>query len=303
MVVCTPQAPSGGVALQEALGILAHTDIAAHGATDAAGWFAFAQASRLAFADRDRYIADPAFVRVPVAGLLAPDYLAKRAALVGEVAGPVTYGLPAGAPCGGAPKSAAAPCPAPDATAEPGGTSHIVIVDTHGNVVSMTTTVESVFGSGRMVGGFFLNNQLTDFSFSPLQADATPAANALEPGKRPRSSMAPAIVLRPDGRFVAALGSPGGSAILAYNLKGLVGLLAWHLPPQVVTGLPNLVARGDSVSADPFPPALTADLATRGLVLDVSRGEASGLQIVVARPSGGYEGGADPRREGLARGF
>jgi len=294
--VCTPQAPSGGVALQEALGLLAHTDIAQRGPNDPAAWFAFAQASRLAYADRDRYIADPAFVRVPVAGLLAPDYLAARAALIGQYAGPVSYGTPAEAACSGP------TCPGADATLEPGGTSHVVIVDAHGNVVSMTTTVESIFGSGRMVGGFFLNNQLTDFSFSPRQPDGTPAANALAPGKRPRSSMAPVIVLGRDGRFVAALGSPGGAAILAYNLKGLVGLLAWHLPPQVVAGLPNLVAHGQSFTADPFPPELSAGLAARGLPLDSSKGEASGLQIVLRRPNG-YEGGADPRREGVARGF
>ena len=198
-VVCTPQAPSGGVALQEALGLLAHTDIASRGPSDTTGWFAFAQASRLAYADRDRYVGDPAFVLVPVAGLLAPDYLAARAQLIGAVAGPVTFGKPAGAPCVGTalPSSSSSPCPAPDATLEPGGTSHFVIVDTLGNVVSMTTTVESIFGSGRMVGGFFLNNQLTDFSFSPRQSDDTPAANAVAPGKRPRSSMAPVIVLHP----------------------------------------------------------------------------------------------------------
>ena len=298
--VCTPQAPSGGVALQEALGLLAHTDIAQRGPNDPAAWFAFAQASRLAYADRDRYIADPAFVRVPVAGLLAPDYLAARAALIGEYAGPVSYGTPAGAPCSSSGPGPA--CPGADATIEPGGTSHVVIVDAHGNVVSMTTTVESIFGSGRMVDGFFLNNQLTDFSFAPTQADDTPAANALAPGKRPRSSMAPVIVLGRDGRFIAALGSPGGAAILAYNLKGLVGLLAWHLPPQVVAGLPNLVAHGQTFTADPFPAELSAGLAARGLQLDTAKGEASGLQIVLRRANG-YEGGADPRREWVARGF
>jgi gamma-glutamyltranspeptidase/glutathione hydrolase len=294
--VCTPQAPSGGVALQEALGLLAHTDIAARGPNDPAAWFTFGEASRLAYADRDRYIGDPAFVSVPVAGLLAPDYLAARAALIGDKAAPVSFGTPAGGPCPGR------ACPAPDATREPGGTSHIVIVDARGNAVSMTTTVESVFGNGRMVGGFFLNNQLTDFSFSPFQPDGTAAANALAPGKRPRSSMAPVIVLGADGRFVAALGSPGGASILAYNLKGVVGLLGWKLSPQVVTGMPNLVAHGGSFSADPFPAPIMADLAARGMPLETSRGEASGLQIVAAR-DGGYEGGADPRREGMARGF
>lgn len=298
--VCTPQAPSGGVALQEALGLLAHTDISARGPNDPQAWFAFAQASRLAYADRDRYIADPAFVRVPVAGLLAPDYLAARAALIGERVGPVSFGAPAGAPCIGPADNT--PCPGADATAEPGGTSHVVIADARGNVVSMTTTVESVFGSGRMVEGFFLNNQLTDFSFSPLQGDGTAAANALAPGKRPRSSMAPVIVLDRTGRFVAALGSPGGASILAYNLKGLVGLLAWHLPPQVVAGLPNLVAHGQNFSADPFPDKISASLAARGMPLETGRGEASGLQIVLRGPHG-YEGGADPRREGMARGF
>lgn len=290
-VVCTPPAPSGGPGLQIALGILARTDIDKRDAGDEKAWFQFAQASRLAYADRDRYIGDPDFVEVPIAGLLAPDYLEKRAALIGEKAGPVTFGMPEGAPR-----------PGPDATVEPGGTSHFVIVDAQGNVVSMTTTVESIFGSGRMAGGFFLNNQLTDFSFSPTDADGAPAANAPAPGKRPRSSMAPAIVLTPDGRFVAAAGSPGGSSIQAYNLKALVALLDWKMRPQEAVALPNLVARGDRFSADPFPEPIMAALAARGMPLSTARGEASGLQAVIATPAG-YEGGADPRREGRARGF
>ena len=290
-LVCTPPAPSGGPGLQIALGILAQTDIDERDAGDEKAWFQFAQASRLAYADRDRYIGDPAFVEVPIAGLLAPEYLKERAALIGDKAGPVTFGVPAGAPR-----------PGPDATVEPGGTSHFVIVDAQGNVVSMTTTVESIFGSGRMAGGFFLNNQLTDFSFSPDDADGSPAANAPAPGKRPRSSMAPAIVLTRDGRFVAAAGSPGGSSIQAYNLKALVALLDWKMRPQDAVALPNLVARGDKFSADPFPEPVMAALAARGMPLSTARGEASGLQAVIATPRG-YEGGADPRREGRARGF
>jgi len=291
-IICTPQAPSGGLPLQEALGLLAHTDIAARGASDARGWEEFAEASRLAYADRDRYEGDPAFVTVPVAGLLAPDYLSQRARLIGETAAPqVTWGQPKDAPSPGA-----------DATPEPGGTSHIVIVDAAGNVVSMTTTVESIFGSGRMVGGFFLNNQLTDFSFAPEAGDGTPAANAVAGGKRPRSSMAPVIILNGKNRFEAALGSPGGSSIIAYNLKGVVGVVDWHLAPQQVTSLPNLVAHGQSFTADPFPADITAGLAARGLPLDTARGENSGLQVIV-RAARGYDGGADPRREGLARGF
>ena len=252
-------------------------------------------------------------MRFPLAGLLAPDYLAGRAALIGARAAPVvTYGLPAGAPGAGV-----------DATPEPGGTSHMVVVDRQGNVVSMTTTVESVFGSGRMVDGFFLNNQLTDFSFAPLAGDGTPAANALAPGKRPRSTMAPVVILERDdkkwepvfvgnrtttrtprdGRFAGALGSPGGSSIMAYNLKGVVGLVDWGLAPQQVAALPNLVAHGARFTADPFPAAIAAGLAARGMPLDTAAGENSGLQVVVRRADGTLEGGADPRREGAARGF
>src|SRR5205085_3360094 len=131
-----------------------------------------------------------------------------------------------------------------------------------GDVVSMTTTVESVFGSGRMVGGFFLNNQLTDFSFSPRDPDGAPAANAVAPGKRPRSAMSPAIVLDRQGRFVAALGSPGGPAIVAYDLKALVGLLDWKLPIQRAIDLPNLIARKDvwNAEVDKFAPGLAEGL-------------------------------------------
>lgn len=290
-IVCTPQAPSGGPGLQIALGILGQTDIGKRNADDEKAWFEFAQASRLAYADRDRYVGDPAFVKVPLEGLLSPKYLKERAALIGERVGPVTFGTPEGAPAHG-----------PDATAEPGGTSHFVIVDAQGDVLSMTTTVESIFGSGRMVDGFFLNNQLTDFSLSPTDTDGTPAANAPGPGKRPRSSMAPAIVLTRSGRFLAAAGSPGGSAIQAYNLKALVALLDWKMSPQAAVSLPNLVAKGDKFSADPFPAPIMQALAARGMPLSTAGGEESGLQAIIAT-KGGYEGGADPRREGRARGF
>jgi gamma-glutamyltranspeptidase/glutathione hydrolase len=168
----------------------------------------------------------------------------------------------------------------------------------------MTTTVESVFGSGRMAGGFFLNNQLTDFSFQPRDADGRPAANAVAPGKRPRSSMSPVIVLDRQGRFVAALGSPGGSSILAYNAKALIGAFDWKLPLAHAFDLPNLVARGTSYSAetDKFAPCLVAGLRARGVELGPNRSENSGLHGVRRRPEGWLEGAADPRREGVARG-
>ena len=230
---------------------------------------------------------------MPVDGLLADDYLDARARLIGATAPPhVTWGQPAGAPS-----------PGTDATGEPGGTSHVVIVDTRGNAVSMTTTVENIFGSGRVVDGFFLNNQLTDFSFSPYASDGTWAANALAPRKRPRSSMAPVIVLKPGGGFLAAMGSPGGANILGYNLKAVLALVGWHLRPQQVAALPNLIAHGDSVVGDALPPAVTQGLAARGVIVAPIGGEASGLQVLMKRPDGSYEGGADPRREGLARGF
>ncbi|HEY2660378.1 MAG TPA: gamma-glutamyltransferase family protein [Caulobacteraceae bacterium] len=293
-VVCTPADPSGGAALLEGLGILEHTDIATRGPSDPQAWFEFAQASRLMYADRDYFIGDPAFVSVPTPGLLASSYEAARARLIGQEAGP--------APAHGAPAGALAR--AADATPEPGGTSHMVIVDAQGDVLSMTTTVESIFGSGRMVDGFFLNNQLTDFSFNPKTPDGLAAANAPGPHKRPRSSMAPAIVFDAKGRFVVALGSPGGPAILAYNLKALVGFLDWKLPLPEALALPNLIAHGDGYIAevDKFPPGVAQALAARGMKLQHGFGEDSGLHGVARRPDG-LEGGADPRREGVAQGF
>jgi gamma-glutamyltranspeptidase/glutathione hydrolase len=294
-VVCVPDAPSGGPALLEGLGLLQRTDIADHGPQEARGWYLFSQASRLMYADRDRYMGDPAFVTVPTEGLLDPAYLDARAALIGPVAGPT--------PDAGKPKGA--PAFAVDSTREPAGTSHFVIVDKAGDVVSMTTTVESVFGSGRMVAGFFLNNQLTDFSFSPREKDGATSANAVAPGKRPRSSMAPAVVLDKDGRFYAAVGSPGGPAILDYNLKALVAVLDWKLSIQDAVALPNLVAKGDIYAAETakLPPAVLAGLVPLGVELKSGLvAEGSGLHGVTVTPNG-LQGGADPRRDGAAVGF
>jgi len=289
-VVCVPPPPSSGVALLQLLAILEHTEIASLGPSDAQAWFLIAEAGRLMYADRDQYVADPAFVRVPVAGLLDPAYVAARAALIGTTAGP--------APAAGIPPGLTARL-GRDATHEAAGTSHFVVVDRDGNVVSMTTTVESIFGSGRAVDGFFLNNQLTDFSFRAVE-DGRPVANAAAPGKRPRSSMSPVLVLDNQGHFLAALGSPGGSAILAYDAKTLVGLLDWGLTMQQAIELPNLYARGNDFFGEvaKFPPDVLAALAERGVVVKSGRGEESGLHGVVVRTGGALEGGADPRREG-----
>ena len=290
-VVCVPPPPSSGVSLLQLLAILERTDIAERGPADPQAWFLFAEASRIMYADRDRYVADPLFVAVPIHGLLDPAYVAQRAALIGERAGP--------APAAGEPPGTTAARFGADATVEASGTSHFVVVDSRGNVASVTTSVESLFGSGRAVSGFFLNNQLTDFSFRPIE-DGRPAANAVAPGKRPRSSMSPVIVLDRDGRVFAALGSPGGSAILAYNAKALVGLLAWNLPLQQAIDLPNLIARGKDFYGEiaKFPPEVLQGLATRGVELKGGRGEESGLHGVVLRGAGQVEGAADPRREG-----
>ena len=290
-VVCVPPPPSSGIALLQVLGVLEHTDIATRGPGDPQAWFLLAEALRLMYADRDRYVADPEFVKVPVDALLDPQYVASRAALIGERAMP-------GAPAAGEPLASARR--GADATHEAAGTSHFVVVDKAGNVASMTTSVESLFGSGRAVGGFFLNNQLTDFSFVAVE-EGRPVANAVAPGKRPRSSMSPVMVLGQDGRLVAAMGSPGGSAILAYNAKTLVGVLDWGLTMQQAIELPNIYARGTDFYGEVtrFSPELRAALAARGIDLKTGRGEESGLHGVILRGTGRFETGADPRREGV----
>ncbi|NVD26379.1 gamma-glutamyltransferase family protein [Parasphingorhabdus flavimaris] len=290
-LVCVPPPPSSGVALLQLLAMLEKTDIATRGPEDAQAWFLFAEASRLMYADRDQYIGDPAFASIPVQGLLEPAYVASRAALIGESAAssPPEAGTPRGAVLAAA-----------DKTLEPAGTSHFIVRDAQGNVVSITTTVESIFGSGRMVDGFFLNNQLTDFSFSPVDDNGRPAANAVAPGKRPRSSMTPTILLDSDGKFAGAIGSAGGNSILAYVAKSLVGAIDWDLSMQEALALPNLVARGSRFGGelDKFAPGVADGLAARGVDLKPGQGEDSGVHAVIIR-DGRVDGGYDPRREGV----
>jgi gamma-glutamyltranspeptidase/glutathione hydrolase len=289
-LVCAPPPPASGIGLLELLGILQHTEIGSRGPNDPQFWFLFAEASRLMYADRDRYVGDPAFVSVPVAGLLDPAYVAARAMLIGSAAGPPPApGVPAGAAVA-----------ANDRTLEPTGTSHFIVRDAAGNIVSMTTTVESIFGTGRMVDGFFLNNQLTDFSFSPVDDQGRPAANAVAPGKRPRSSMVPTILLSPDGRFAGAIGSAGGNAILAYVAKSLVAAIDWRMSLPDALAAPNLVARGPNFNGEvtKFSPQNLAGLRARGIDLKPGQGEDSGLTGVLIR-DGRIDGGADPRREGV----
>lgn len=287
-IVCVPPPPSSGVAVLQILGILEHTDIAERGPEDPQAWFLFAEASRLAYADRDLYVGDPAFVDVPVAQMLDASYLLQRRRMIGETAMP--------APSAGDLLSSP---PASDSTQEPPGTSHFVIADAEGNVVSMTTTIESYFGSGRAVGGFFLNNQMTDFAFVPVDDQGRPAANAVAGGKRPRSSMSPTIILDADGEVVAALGSPGGNSIIAYVTKAIVGMIDWDLPPEDAIALPNIVARGGAFRGeeDRLSPAVASGLVERGIVVRGGSGEESGLHAIMATDEG-FVGGADPRRDG-----
>jgi len=289
-LLCTPPPPSSGVGLIELMMILDRTDIAARGPLDPQSWFLFAEASRLMYADRDKYVGDPAFVRVPVAGLIDPAYVDARAKLIGTSAGPP--------PTAGVPREAV---PAgTDRTLEPTGTSHFIVRDAAGNVVSMTTTVESIFGTGRMVDGFFLNNQLTDFSFSPTDGEGRPVANAVAPGKRPRSSMVPTILLTKDGKFAGAIGSAGGNAILAYVAKSLVASVNWNMSMPDALAAPNLVARGPNFQGEvtKFSPAILEGLRQRGIDLKPGQGEDSGLTGIIIR-DGKIDGAADPRREGV----
>jgi len=310
-LVCGAQPPaSGGVAVQATLGMLENFDMAQLGPS-AQGWHVFAEASFLAYADRDKYVADPAFIAVPVAEMLDPDYLRNRASLIklDQVNGDVKAGDPVAFARG------------EDATPDSPGTSHFTVVDKDGLVVSMTTTVESAFGSQRMVRGFMLNNQLTDFSSFDVDKDGVAIANAVSAGKRPRSSMSPHIVFDEDGEFLFSTGSPGGNSIIAYTAKTIVGILDWGLSPQEAIELPNVIARNGSVRLEAknlkdaetdeldrgagavefgMEEEIVSAIETMGHKVRRSKGEISGLHIIYRQEDGTLIGGADPRREGVA---
>ncbi|MEE9272173.1 MAG: gamma-glutamyltransferase [Robiginitomaculum sp.] len=286
-----PPPSSGGIAVQSIMGQLSNFDMRALGST-LEGWHVFAEVSELAYADRDLYVADPDFIDVPTRAMLAPTYLKSRAALVKMDS--AMKDVKAGDPVNFRPGK--------DATPDVPGTSHMSIVDKWGNVVSMTTTVESLFGSERMAGGFMLNNQLTDFSFAPRDASGNPVANRVQAGKRPRSSMAPHIIFDKDGNFSFATGSPGGSSIIAYTAKTIIGIIDWGLSPQEAINLPNFIARNGVVRLEEagFSNEHIKALEKLGHKITRSKGEISGLHIIRKNPDGSYTGGADPRREGKA---
>jgi len=258
------------------------------------------EAERLAFADRDRYLADPDFVSAPVSGMLNRTYLDQRRALIdpNRTLGEVTAGTPPNTRQGAYGR---------DATLENVGTSHISIVDDDGNAVSMTTSIEQAFGSRLMVRGLLLNNELTDFSFEPVDDEGHAIANRVEPGKRPRSAMDPTMIFAegpvPDGRELRfLLGSPGGPGIILFNLKAITAMLDWHLDPQAATALANFGSTGGAFLIEPGEAWKELAQGMSRLGHEVERFEfTSGLAVIAIMPDG-LEGGADPRREGVALG-
>jgi gamma-glutamyltranspeptidase/glutathione hydrolase len=303
-----PPPSSGQIAIGQILGLLDHTTAQgpewSNGLPTADLVHRYTQASRLAFADRAQYVADPDFVSPPAGdwrSLLAPDYLRQRSMLIGAQS---MRSAPPGQP--GSAKSSYAPMPAQTEY----GTSHISVVDAKGRAVAMTTTIEAAFGARRMVttdpqraGGFLLNNQLTDFSFTPSDAHGRPIANRVEPGKRPRSSMSPTLVFdRTTGELLMSGGSPGGALIIHYTAKLLLGTLHAGLNAQQAVSLPNFGSLGGPslLEASRFDPGMAQTLRQRGhevREMDMT----SGLQAIERTPTGWF-GGADPRREGVVLG-
>ena len=314
-----PPPSSGAIAVGQILGILNHTPASTLGLvtgtgdngttpapTPSADWLhLYTEASRLAFADRAQYLADPDFVQAPGGNwmsLLDPVYLAERAKLIAAQPGGQSMkvakpGLPGGM------KSVYAPM----ADQPEYGTSHISIVDAYGNAIAMTTTIEDAFGARQMVKGFLLNNELTDFSFAPTDAGGAPVANRVQPGKRPRSSMAPTLVFdKATGRLVMSGGSPGGALIIHYTAKTLYGVLNWGQMPQQAINLPNFGSlNGPTLLEEKrFAPATVEALKARGHEVR-EMNMTSGLQAITRGQAHGkplWLGGADPRREGVVMG-
>lgn len=292
--VCGMGPPSsGGLTVAQILRSVERFDLKSLGAQSPEAWQIIADASRLGFADRERFMADSDFVPVPARGLLAEDYIGERSALIvqGQKLAEVKPGNP---------KFSHARLWSDGRSPELPSTSHIVIVDRDRNVVSMTTTIEAGFGSRVFVRGFLLNNQLTDFSFA-THKDGGPVANRVEPGKRPRSSMAPTIVFE-DQKPVLAIGSPGGSQIIGYVAKSLIAGIDWNMDVQAAISLPHIVNRfgvmeiEQGTDAEKLAPAFQA-MGYETKIAPLT----SGLHAIAITPEG-LIGGADPRREGIAAG-
>jgi gamma-glutamyltranspeptidase/glutathione hydrolase len=253
-----------------------------------------AEAEKLAFADRNRYIGDPDFVTIPE-GLLDPGYLAARRALIDPL-----HAMTSAAP--GTPPGLGRQSFGTDATMERSGTSQISIIDGDGNALSMTTTIEGAFGAHNWAAGFLLNNELTDFSFRPTDAEGRPVANAVAPGKRPRSSMAPTIVFDDKGEVFAVLGSPGGSRIILYVVKTLIALIDWGMDAQAAADLLNFGSQGRGFEIEVADEAVWAGLKLKGFGHQIVPSLMNSGTHIVTRDGDRLTGAADRRREGAALG-
>ena len=290
-VVCGMAPPSSGATtVLQILGTLQRFDLKAMGKDSPQSWYLIGQAMQLAYADREKYLGDDAFVNVPVAGLLNPEYIKERSALIDPEKARADY--PAGNPPGATPRTAAI-------SSEVAGTTHFTAVDKNGNIANMTSTIEGPFGSQLMAGGFFLNNELTDFTFAP-EKDGAPVANRVVGGKRPLSSMAPTVVFDRDGRAVLALGSAGGKRIIMHVTKTLIGVIDFGLPLQQAIDLPNIYFGGGGleVEQNSMLSAMADGLGKFGQkVRPVDLGsKVNGAQ----RIGNSWTGAADPRSEGTS---
>ena len=295
--ICSAPPPSSGGVTQNAIAGLYDRLLPEGAETEEAFLRAFVDAQRLAYADRDHYVADADFVQVPAEDLINPAYLDVRATEVFDPGAKPTPGDP-GVALGGNPMVGMW---GQDPTEDAPGTTHLSIIDSQGNAVAMTATVEAAFGNSRMVHGFLLNNELTDFAREPRKSNL-PVANAPGPLKRPRSSMSPTIIFDADGEVKMVTGSPGGNSIVAYTAKTIIGVLDWGKTPQEAVALPNIIARGETVGVEVDREGgqeVADELKALGYNVEERRGENSGLHVILVTEDG-LEGGADPRREGVA---
>jgi len=292
--ICTSSPPSSGGAQIMIAGLYDHLVEGAVSQADKV--VAFVDAQRLAYADRDHYFGDPDEIDIPLDDLLDPVYLKHRATerfAPGAIPTPGDPGLVLEG-------ESSAALWAPDTTDEAAGTTHLSIIDAEGNAVSMTATIEAPFGSSRWAAGFLLNNEMTDFA-REVPADGSRLANAITPGRRPRSSMSPSMVFDDGGELVMVTGSPGGNSIPAYVAKTIIGVLDWGMSAQEAVDFPNIVARGETVrveiNAEPGQ-AIADSLSQRGYKVQESEGENSGLHVIVVKTDE-LDGAADKRREGI----
>lgn len=294
-MICTMGEPSaGGITVLETLGILENFPLATMGPKDPASWHLIAEASRLAMVDRNYYLGDPGYIQSPGAMLFGKDYTKQRAALItyDKAATTIEPGVPAGWQSLKQVREPVYP--------KPPGTAHFTIVDQWGNIVSMTSSIEDMFGSRLFVDGFMLNNQLTDFSFTP-EIDGKPVANRVEGGKRPRSSMAPIIMFAPDGSPFLVIGSAGGSAIPGYIVQRIVSVVDWQMGLGQALAAPNIINRGSKIEMEAMAAPSFED-SLRGFGHPVEIVDLNSGISAIEFDGGVMTGAADPRREGVAIG-